>query len=340
MQNPVDIDQTPTPPDPPRPNVSLEYCTSIGALTSALADLLTSIILLILLILDLIIRVTILMLSLTARSTLVHPTCSCGTHGQPVDRSAGLEITANDIASVRERLTNPNNANAASISSPSTTALQLPDTTARDDVSVDRRPDAIESAPESPTNDTNSNSNSLATSQLETIASNVTTVATTQMMLQLPSAPASIVIAIPRDSHLAHGLTNSTPSVPCAPLPPYAAYDPQEHLHGLNLHELRWEDLELDADELAELAPGSAPVPDITRALLHPPSLAYNLTESSYVPGVLGQSLNAPVPATFQTPASIDTRHMPLIDRTPSSSEWFVVPRGLRIGVFGDWYVV
>jgi hypothetical protein len=336
----VDNDETSTPPDPPpADDTSTEHPSSIGGLTSALVDLLTTIIILMRLVLELAICIVTLMLSLTAAWTfaLQSPTCACQARAQSVQRDPPSKSLTNDVMLVTGTLINTTVTMIHHLTSlaanDDTTSIVFADTSVTSAaVEPTIEPSEVElnaDAPSvsRPTSEIPLNNTTTAT------AESVSDTPIIETTMRLPSVPVSIVIPVPPE-HL-------TPSQfgPPAPLPPYSCFDPEEHLHGLNLHELTWADIEISADELEELSPDSLPISSRTYTRHDWSTHAYDPTNSSYVPGVLGQDLNTPVPGSFQTPDSINTRHLPIIDPRSSHDHWYVVTKGIRIGVFSDWYV-
>ena len=82
----------------------------------------------------------------------------------------------------------------------------------------------------------------------------------------------------------------------------------------------------MDVNELADLygeGPGPATIHDLQ-------GLCAWLLE--------GQDLHVPFPRCFATPESIASRNVLIFDAPSNSQTWFMVARGIRIGVFDDWY--
>jgi hypothetical protein len=115
----------------------------------------------------------------------------------------------------------------------------------------------------------------------------------------------------------------SSPEQSQASLPPPYLY-PQEELHSLALRELTSGP---DEDELVE-----------TYGTDLPPTIQECEGSHSWI--LEGQHLNAPVPDCFLSLESIATRTIPIFDPPSQSQTWFMVARGIRTGVFDNWFVI
>jgi hypothetical protein len=87
------------------------------------------------------------------------------------------------------------------------------------------------------------------------------------------------------------------------------------------------EDIELDETEMAELYGDRSP-PTIQE---RDGSLTWLLP---------GQELHAPILPEFLTAESIANQNILIFDPSSRSQTWFMVARGIRVGVFDDWYVI
>lgn len=119
--------------------------------------------------------------------------------------------------------------------------------------------------------------------------------------------------------------------------------------HGLDLHNLTQEDLEMDEDEEKEVMHTNNPqiTASVSETISIPPSPTLSVTSEN-----TPLSYNIVCPNCQRTSSYIDTtnhwtlRSSPTIDnigwycsQASSSPNWFKVAVGRRIGVFDNWYV-